>query len=135
MADTPFLSERGVDENKGKDLFNNNNDEQLTFRNKPIKWTIQDTYKTIITDNVFSTEPEAEEQFTGRKHFISYEGQEYTREQFLKAHFEDYKKHKYKVKFNNDNVFWLGSNQRAKLQYHILSLHFPLAEVSGKDKR
>lgn len=91
MAETPLLSVRDVDENKEISLFNNSHNKQLTFRDKPIKWTIQDTYKTIMTDNVFSTEPEAEEQFTGRKHFISYEGQEYTREQFLKAHFKDYK--------------------------------------------
>lgn len=38
------------------------------------------------------------------------------------------------MQFNNDNVFYLSSSQRAKLQYHILALHFPLAEVSDKDK-
>lgn len=135
MVETPLLSVGGVDENKEKDLFNNSHDEQITFRDKPIEWTTKSVIRTRTNKEiVFDGEPE-KQQYTGTDHFISYEGKEYTREQFLKAYFEDYKKHKYKVKFNNDNVFWLGSNQRAKLQYHILSLYFPLAEVSDKDKR
>lgn len=34
-----------------------------------------------------------------------------------------------------DDIFRLGGNQRAKLQYHILSQQFPLAAVSGQDKQ
>lgn len=86
-----------------------------------------------MVDNAFSTEPEPEEVFC-KNHRIFYEGQEYTREQFLKAHFENYKRYPYKVQFQNDNVFWLGSSQRAKLQYHVLAQYFDLAEVSDKDK-
>jgi hypothetical protein len=56
------------------------------------------------------------------------------REEFLKAVFSKYKKHAYKVKFKNDNVFYLGGNQRAKLQYNILAYHFDLVSVSEEDK-
>ena len=34
-----------------------------------------------------------------------------------------------------DDIFRLGGNQRAKLQYHILSQRFPLAAVSASDKQ
>lgn len=90
MAETPFLSERDVDDNKEKDLFNNNNNEQLTFRDKSIEWTTKTKLKTRTTKSQFGNEPE-KQQYTGTDHFISYEGQEYTREQFYKAHFKDYK--------------------------------------------
>jgi hypothetical protein len=48
--------------------------------------------------------------------------------------FPEYKKYPYKVKFNTDNVFYLGGNQRTKLQYHILAQHFDLVEVDEQDK-
>ena len=37
--------------------------------------------------------------------------------------------------FLTDDIFRLGGNQRAKLQYHILSQRFPLAAVSASDKQ
>ena len=88
MALTPLLSVGGVEGNRENSLFNNSNDKQLTFRNKPIKWTVHDTYKTELVESVFSTEPEPQERFTGRKHLIEYEGEEYTREQFLRAMYQ-----------------------------------------------
>lgn len=39
------------------------------------------------------------------------------------------------MEFRTDDIFRLGGNQRAKLQYHILSQRFPLAAVSEQDKR
>jgi len=39
------------------------------------------------------------------------------------------------VKFLTDDIFRLGSSQRAKLQYHILAQRFPLAAVSGEDAK
>ena len=107
---------------------------QLTFRNKPIKWTVKGNFTTKLLPNPFSVTPEQEEVYSGTNHFIKYDGKEYEREQFLKAFFKDYKKYKYRVDFLTDNVFWLGSNQRAKLQYHILSLKYPLVKVDEQDK-
>lgn len=37
--------------------------------------------------------------------------------------------------FLTDDVYRLGGNQRAKLQYHILAQRFPLVELSDQDKR
>lgn len=48
--------------------------------------------------------------------------------------FSEYKKYPYKVRFNDDNIFYLSSNQRAKLQYHILSQYFDLVKVDEQDK-
>jgi hypothetical protein len=48
--------------------------------------------------------------------------------------FTDYKKHPYKAKFADDNIFWLGSNQRSKLQYHYLAQNFDLVTVAEQDK-
>lgn len=39
------------------------------------------------------------------------------------------------MEFLTDDIFRLGGNQRAKLQYHILSQRFPLVAVSERDKR
>jgi hypothetical protein len=53
--------------------------------------------------------------------------------------FKNYKKYEYKVKFNTDNIMYLSSNQRAKLQYHILarwiqSKKINLVIVDNQDK-
>ena len=37
--------------------------------------------------------------------------------------------------FLTDDIYRLGGNQRAKLQYHILAQRFPLVELSSRDKR
>lgn len=37
--------------------------------------------------------------------------------------------------FLTDDIYRLGGNQRAKLQYHILAQRFPLAAVSASDKQ
>lgn len=37
--------------------------------------------------------------------------------------------------FLTDDIYRLGGNQRAKLQYHILAQRFPLVELSDQDKR
>jgi len=141
MAETPLLSVGGVDENREKEPFNNknneqlNNDEQQTFRNKPIKWTVKYEVKTRTIKSKFDNEPEMQ-HYTSAEHFISYDGKEYKLEEFLLAMFpNDYKKYEYKVRFFIDDVFWLMSNQRAKLQYDILALNFPLVTVSEQDKR
>jgi hypothetical protein len=107
-----------------------------TFRGTEIEWITNNKYKTTITQNAFSpTEPYKEEAFTGKNHLINYGDNSYTNEQFFKAMFADYKKYPYKVIFSNDNVFYLGSSQRAKLQYHILAQNFHLADVCEQDKK
>ena len=37
--------------------------------------------------------------------------------------------------FLTNDIYRLGGNQRAKLQYHILAQRFPLVELSDQDKR
>ena len=39
------------------------------------------------------------------------------------------------MKFLTDDIFRLGSSQRAKLQYHILARRFPLVAVSREDAK
>ncbi len=39
------------------------------------------------------------------------------------------------MQFLTNDIYRLGGNQRAKLQYHILSRRFPLAAVSASDKQ
>lgn len=106
------------------------------FRGKLIKWVTEDKYsKERITENAFDKDnPDIEQKMIGRQHLISYDGQIYTREQFLKSMYSEYKKYPYKVQFNNDNVFHLSSNQRARLQYHILAQNFELVEVPEQEK-
>ena len=104
------------------------------FREKPIKWGIQPKYKTDFVKTPFSTELEEQTIFVGENHFIKYDKQEYTREEFYQSQFKDYKKHPYRTKFLTDNIFWLGSSRRAWYEYHILAKHFELVEVDEQDK-
>ena len=114
---------------KAQDLIDN-----PTFKGKPIEWITENQYSIKATQNAITNTIEKDDVFKGKRHLISYEGITHTREQFLKAMFTDYKKHQYKVQFNNDNVFYLNSNQRAKLQYHILAQHFDLVNLDEQDK-
>jgi hypothetical protein len=102
--------------------------ENLVFRGKPIKLIpLKDTIENALdADN-----PDTED----KSRYISYEEQLYTKDRFYKAMFTDYRKQPFKVKFNTNNIFYLGSNQRAKLQYHILSQYFELVEVAAQDKK
>ena len=100
----------------------------LTFRGEPIEWT--ERKKTIITAEAAFGEDETKEKTF---HFIRYQGQEYKPEEFLKAMFPYYKDYPYKVEFKSDDIFRLGSSQRAKLSYDILSEHFRISGVSPQD--
>jgi hypothetical protein len=100
-----------------------------TFRGKPIKWVVVD--RMAKTNNAFDPD---ETEKSGSNHLIEYDGRRYKREEFLKAMFPEYKKHSNKVKFNNDDVFYLGNNQRSKLQYQILASKFDMVAVSDDDK-
>ena len=103
----------------------------LFFRGEPIAWEVVTTKKTKIIEGAFSDD---EIEREGKQHFIQYRGQQYRRDGFMKAVFPEYKKYPYKVKFLTDDIFRLSSNQRAKLQYHILARRFPLVEVNERDK-
>ena len=103
------------------------------FRNKPIEWLLQDNTK--ITENIIDPATPLIEEIDNKDHLIKYDGQIYEREEFLYAMFPEYKKYKYKVKFNTDNIFYLGGTQRAKLQYHILARHFELVTINEQDKK
>ena len=46
---------------------------------------------------------------------------------------EHWRRGEYRVHCLTDDVFRLGGNQRAKLQYHILAQQFPLVAVSCTD--
>ena len=108
---------------------------QCTFRGKPICWADVPKYKQVLYPNAFDLEhPDIEDEFNGFHHYIQYDGNFYTREDFLKAAFPEYKKFPYKVKFPDDNVFYLSGAQRAKLQYEILAYHFDLVKVDEQDK-
>ena len=71
----------------------------LLFRGKPITWV----------ENAFG-EDYIEERQSGVAHLIAYENKHFTREEFLKSVFPDYKRHPYKVKFKTDDIFRLGGN-------------------------
>ena len=105
----------------------------LTFRGKPIKWTFKNKSKTVTVDDPF--DGKTQEERNELNNLINYEDNTYTRGQFLKTFFSEYKKYKYRVAFNNDNVFWLSGNQRAKLQYHILAQNFELVEIDEQDQK
>lgn len=68
------------------------------------------------------------------RHLILYEGKQQTRKEFLKSAFQEYRKYPCKVQFRTDDIYRLGGNQRAKLQYHILAQRFPLVLVSEQDR-
>lgn len=104
----------------------------LLFRGQPIAWTASQESRRVVEKNAFGGD-EIEER-PGRKfNLIDYNGQTYRKEQFYAMAFADYKKYPYRVNFLTDDVFRLGGNQRAKLQYHILAQRFPLVAVNWKD--
>ena len=105
----------------------------VPFRDKPIKWKIEIGNRTRVFKNAIDADNSDIEEKEIENNIILYEDKEYTREQFFIAMYEDYKKHKYKVKFNTDNVFYLGGSQRAKLQYHILAVKYGLVQVDKQD--
>lgn len=105
-----------------------------TFRGKPISWQVEREMKPVTTHNVFG-EDNREERPGRKTNRILYEGQLYTKEGFYKAVFPDYKRHPFKVQFFTDDIYRLGSNQRARLQYHILAQRFPLVDLDEADKR
>lgn len=107
--------------------------QKCLFRDLPISWDAVSKTKITVSENAFG-EADIEEEPDGKRHLINYDGTQYTREQFLRRVFPEYKKYPYKVKFKTDDVFRLGSNQRAKLQYHILAQRFPLVRVNEEDK-
>ena len=105
------------------------------FRKKLIEWVAENKYTIKTTENALdATMPYEEQIFRGTRSLIKYEEQIYEREEFLREVYKDYKKYPYKVQLNNDDVFYLGSNQRAKLQYHILAQNFELVKVDEKEK-
>jgi len=53
----------------------------------------------------------------------------------LKTYFKQYKQYKCAINFKTDNIFWLGSSQRERLQYKILAQNFPLVSIDEQDKR
>ena len=124
-------AQRIVDELKADEAKNDELSRNPKFRGKPIKWVKVE--RTVKTNNAFCPD---ETEIDGNNHLIEYEGLRYKREEFLKAMFPEYKKHPCKVRFNNDDVFWLGNNQRSKLQYQILASKFDsdMATVSDEDK-
>lgn len=100
------------------------------FRGYPISWVTVEETKEKVIEGAFC---DLTEEYPAKKHFIEYQGKRYRRNDFMEAHFTEYKKYPYKVKFKTDDIFLLSGNQRAKLQYHILSLKFPLVEVDEQD--
>ena len=106
----------------------------LLFRGLPIVWTATRQTRRVAERNAVG--PDTISERPGRKvNLIGYNGQTYQKEQFYRMAFSDYKKYPYRVNFLTDDVFRLGGNQRAKLQYHILAQRFPLVEVYWKDKQ
>ena len=96
-----------------------------TINGKTAEWVTIDNYrtKTVITENAIDKdEPDIEDRiYKSKLNHILYDGVVYKqREELLKVLFPEYKKFPLKVRFKNDDVFYLGSNQRSKLQYHIL---------------
>ena len=81
----------------------------LLFRGKPITWVEVPRKETITHENAFG-EDYIEERQSGVAHLIAYENKHFTREEFLKSVFPDYKRHPYKVKFKTDDIFRLGGN-------------------------
>lgn len=106
---------------------------RTTFRGRPIEWVEVVERKTIVTPAAFG-EDDVSEVPSNKQHFIHYDGRLYTRVEFLKYAFQEYRKYPYRVKFKKDDIFRLGGNQQAKLLYHILAQRFPLVYVSEQDK-
>lgn len=130
--DTNLLPEVSGKENSDK---SNTTQEATYFRGKQISWKIDERYITKTTENAFDSANPDNDEVLRHYNLILYNGKTYERVQFLKAMFADYQKYQYKVKFNTDNIFYLGSSQRAKLQYHILAQRFKLVQVEEKDRK
>ncbi len=106
--------------------------QESNFRGQPISWIDVDETREQFFESAFGDD--VTERWTCRCHYIEYCGQKYCEDDFMKAHFAEYKKYPYKVDFKTKDIFRLSYNQRAKLQYHILSLKFPLVDVDVRDK-
>jgi len=69
-----------------------------------------------------------------QRHSLRYNGILYrNRADFLAATFEHYMEDAYRAEYNTDDIFWLSSNQRAKLSYHILDLKIGAKPISIED--
>jgi hypothetical protein len=111
---------------------NEEDSKQLLFRDNPIEFTIDDIE---VTENALDS---ANPDISKKKRasiFIRYEDKEYSKENFYKAMFKDYRKYPFKAQFENDSVFYLSNSQRAKLQYDILAYRFGLVDVAEQDKK
>lgn len=109
----------------------------LFFRGKPINWVDIPRYKTTEIENAFIEDIEIEERYNGKNHLIGYDEKEYTQDEFLETHFERYREIQKRIQFNTDalNVLnCISTNQCEKLQYHILAQHFDLVEVDDQDE-
>lgn len=108
----------------------------LTFRGKPIEWKVEEVITTKEIPNAFTPDKPDIEEIPKRKNYIIYDNKKYHGiDNFFQGVFPQYKAYPYKVKFHtDDNVFYLGGNQRAKLQYNVLAYNFGLVEVDEDDK-
>ena len=114
---------------------NDNNDNVFTFRGKEIKWKVNQTEKEILILNAFDIENPDIEEKTRKQNIIVYDDNEYEGiDLFFQSVFPEYKKHPYKVEFHNDNIYYLGQNQRSKLMYDILAYHYDLVETDNNDE-
>lgn len=108
----PNLNDLPSREAAGEDKAQDNNasaSAPLTFRGEPISWVTVPQNRTIVHANAIGME-DREEQETGVRHLIEYQGKQQKRGEFLKTVFPDYKKYPYKVRFKNDDIFRLGGN-------------------------
>lgn len=137
-TDNPLVADCGVENSGLTDIENQIADEKSIqntatyFRHEPIEMITEVNYKQEHTVNAFNATIDSFGTPTNNNHFISYKGKLYKRDDFLYAFFPDYKKHKKRVKFLNDNILYLSSNQRNKLQYHILAQRFNLLSLDSK---
>jgi len=69
-----------------------------------------------------------------QRHLLSYNSILYqSKAEFLTAMFEHYLEDAYRVEYNTDNIFWLSSNQRTRLSYHILDMKIGAKPISYED--
>lgn len=108
---------------------------EFTFRGKPIEWKIVEEVKTKEIPNAFTPDKPDIEEFIQKNNYIVYDNKDYHGiDKFFQGVFPEYKKYPYKVNFLNDNIFYLGKSQRAKLQYNILANKFGLVDVSEDEE-
>lgn len=109
---------------------------QFTFRGKPIAWEVVEEVTTKEIPNAFTPDKPDIEETTKRKNYIVYDNNKYHGiDMFFQGVFPQYKAYPFKAKFHtDDNVFYLGGSQRAKLQYNVLAYNFGLVEVDIDDK-